>query len=342
MFSGAMLSDAITAIDGSGLGVCFVVDAKSKLLGLLVDGDIRRGIVRGGSLSDQVDRFMNTDFIFGWHNDDRAALLQKMVGKGVECLPIVDDNFRLVDVFTCKDFERQYDNTVVLMAGGLGARLRPLTENTPKPMLEIGGQPILETIIKTFVRQGFKRFAISIRFKGEKIKEYFGGGEHFGVEIKYIEEKVPLGTAGALSMLDVKSSDPIIVMNGDILTQLDFAALLENHLKTNSLATMCVRSHITKIPFGVVTCEQSDLLTIQEKPSIEFMVNAGVYVITPTALTEIQKGEKLDMTTFFERLLSKKKRVGVFPIYEYWTDIGRKADLNAAENYINENIKSIS
>jgi len=216
------------------------------------------------------------------------------------------------------------------MAGGLGSRLRPLTEQTPKPMLMVGDKPILETLIKRFREQGFTRFVISLNYLGDQIRAHFGNGQDRGVEISYIEEKEPLGTAGALSMLPVKPKEPFLVMNGDILTLMNFESLLEFHHRNRSVATMCIREFGMEVPYGVVRLNKDNIVSIEEKPVQQFYVNAGIYVLNPETLDLVPKGTRVDMTSLFEKLVETGHPTLSYPIREYWMDIGKMEDYQRA------------
>lgn len=218
------------------------------------------------------------------------------------------------------------------MAGGLGTRLRPLTQDIPKPLLKVGNKPILETIIKNFANHGFVNITISLNYKGEMIKDYFGDGSNFGVNIDYVEENMRLGTAGALSLIENKPNEAFFVMNADLLTDVNFSHLLDFHSFSNSDATMCVREYEYQVPYGVIEVEESNVTSIVEKPIQKFFVNAGIYVLSPKVFDYIPKNEFYDMPTLFNTFIEKEKRVISFPIHEYWLDIGRMSDFEQAQS----------
>ncbi|MDH4101509.1 MAG: nucleotidyltransferase family protein, partial [Nitrospirota bacterium] len=247
-------------------------------------------------------------------------------------VPIVDSEGRVVGIELLDEIlhAETFDNAVVLMAGGLGSRLRPLTDDTPKPLLKVGNKPILETIIENFMEYGFNRFFISINYKGEKIEEYFGDGARWGADITYMRETDRMGTAGALAGLAGKIDKPVFVMNGDLLTRVNFKQLMKFHVEQKGAATMCVRNYDLQVPYGVVTTDRYRLLSIEEKPSQRFFVNAGIYVIEPEVIGLIPQNTYFDMPELFKKLVEMKKEAAVFLIREYWLDIGRFDDLERA------------
>jgi NDP-sugar pyrophosphorylase family protein len=218
------------------------------------------------------------------------------------------------------------------MAGGLGSRLRPLTDDTPKPLLKIGGKPVLEIIIDNFLAQGFRRFFISINYKSEQIRDHFADGSEWGAEIRYLEEDRRLGTAGSLALIEEPPAAPFVVMNGDLLTKVSFQNLMDFHAEQRSVATMCVREYDFQVPFGVVETDHTKIISIEEKPRQRFLVNAGIYVLNPEALGFISDDTSQDMTYVFESLIKADMETAVFPIREYWLDIGRLDDFEQANS----------
>jgi NDP-sugar pyrophosphorylase family protein len=265
--------------------------------------------------------------------ESKESLLARMKLTGLHQIPLVNEAHKIVglEIIDYLIVPAKYDNWVVLMAGGLGTRLRPLTEDMPKPLLRIGGRPILETILENFVEAGFRRFFIAINYKGELIERYFGDGSRWGVELCYLQEKQILGTAGPLGLLPEKPSLPVVVMNGDILTKVNFKQLLDFHAEHGAQATMCVREYNYQVPYGVVKMDRHRLVTIEEKPVQRFFVNAGVYVLCPDVLDFIPFGSPCDMPDLFKKLITEQRETAVFPIREYWLDIGRMDDFEQAE-----------
>jgi dTDP-glucose pyrophosphorylase len=319
-------------IDKTAAQIALVVDDDFRLLGTVTDGDIRRGILRGISLDDQVLKVMNKNPITMKKGASKQEIKRVFQEKKLRQLPILNQNNQVLDViFSDVLFDSvSFDNWVVLMAGGLGTRLRPLTENIPKPMLTVGTKPILQTILESFIEHGFHQFYFSVNYKREIIKEYFGDGLKWGVSIQYLDEDQRLGTAGALSLFIEKPTKPIIVMNGDILTKINFQQLLQFHEENDSVATMCVREYQHQVPYGVVRTEGTRLCSIEEKPIERYFVNAGIYVLNPEVLELIPKNTYFDMPSLFELLIKLQKKTNVFPIREYWLDIGRIPDFEKA------------
>jgi dTDP-glucose pyrophosphorylase len=314
-------------------GVPFgLVQEGGILRGTVTDGDIRRGILAGVPLTDPVTKVMNTSPITAAENtsDSEAARLMRRATIGH--LPLVDDAGCIVDLKVLKDLDPKPDggNAVVLMAGGQGKRLHPLTEDVPKPMLEIGGRPILETIIERFVAQGFSEIYLSVNYKAKVIESHFGNGRAFGAEISYLREDHALGTGGALSLLPKRPDAPLIVMNGDVLTKVNFNHLIKFHQNHGAPATMGVSEYRFTVPFGVVETEAETLKSIAEKPEHTFFVNAGIYVIDPDVLGLIESDSALDMPDLFQTLLDQGRAPTVFPLREYWMDVGQSHDLDQA------------
>jgi dTDP-glucose pyrophosphorylase len=323
---------AIEIIDQAELQIALVVNEKGQLQGTVTDGDIRRAILRNLSLYEPVSKIMNLKpcFIFRDQSRESAALLMK--NRKVRQVPIVDENLRLVGLEIADELLNPSlrGNWVILMAGGLGHRLQPLTESCPKPLLKVGGKPLLETILESFIEQGFRHFFLSVNYKAEMIMEYFGDGSQWAVEIRYLHESQSLGTAGAMGLLPAQPQEPIILMNGDILTKINTAKLLDFHKKNMTEATICVKEHHSQIPYGVVIFDQNRLTRIDEKPVQRFFVNSGLYVFNPGVLKYVPSGSYFDITDLIGVLLKNSEEIAVFPIREYWIDIGRMDDYERA------------
>ncbi|MGE7999184.1 nucleotidyltransferase family protein [Lysinibacillus sp. NPDC093190] len=326
------LLETMKIIDNSSLQFAVVVDAEKRLLGTVTDGDIRRGILRGEGLEVPITSIMNTNPISAQHGQRSFKYKQLMKSKRLKQLPIVDESNKIIDIFFMDKIDVSTNkNTVILMLGGLGTRLRPLTNDIPKPMLKVGNKPILETIIEGFKQYGYSHFIFSVNYKKEVIQEYFQNGEEFDVMIEYIEENKRMGTAGALSLLVNRPTEPFFVMNGDLLTQINFEQLMQFHTEHQSVATMCVREYEFQIPYGVIETMGTDLVTIKEKPIHRSFVNAGIYVLNPEVFELIPQDEFYDMPTLFEQLIEKGKKTSVFPIREYWLDIGQVDEFERAD-----------
>lgn len=336
----ASMADAIRVIEASDLKIALVADAERRLLGTVTDGDIRRGLLRALSLDSPVREVMKSDPLVGHADDDDDTLSAAMARAKVRYMPVVDKSRRILGLVPLDDLNGSrsaLDNSVVLMAGGLGSRLMPITENTPKPLLRIGNKPILETILESFISFDFRRFYIAVNYKADMVKAHFGDGKRWGVEIEYLEEDQKLGTAGALGLIPERPSKPMIVMNGDVLTKVNFRSLLDFHAEHDSAATMCVREYDFQVPYGVVRLDGHSVLKIEEKPVHSFFVNAGIYVLEPETLDLLKSGEPLDMPTLFEQVIDGNGGVSVFPVREYWIDIGRLDDFQRANWEFPEN-----
>ncbi|AVM74867.1 D-glycero-alpha-D-manno-heptose 1-phosphate guanylyltransferase [Magnetospirillum gryphiswaldense MSR-1] len=328
------IAEALEILETGGLQICLVVDTGNRLIGTITDGDVRRGILKGISLDAPATLIMNSKPRVVSPADSQQRIQSLMDDLFLRHVPMVDANGVLVDLITSVDYLRAQqklaDNVVVLMAGGLGSRLRPLTAQTPKPLLKVGSQPLLEIILENFVAAHFKRFYISVNYKAEMVKDHFGDGSKWGCQIEYLEENERLGTAGALSLIQEQINAPMVVMNGDLLTKVNFRNLLDFHREHDSIATMCVREYDFQVPYGVVNIENHRITGLVEKPIHNFFVNAGIYVLSPQALDYIPKGQYYDMTQLFQTLLDIKRETAVFPIREYWLDIGHIADFERA------------
>ena len=326
------IREAIQVIDKSSLQIALVIDGNDRLIGTITDGDIRRGLIRGVDLDSPVQSIYNPSPITASEYDDIDTIHRLMKQNYFKHLPILDKDGKVVRLELLKNLlsEPKRKNAVVLMAGGLGERLRPMTYTCPKPLFRIGGKPILEIILETFIKYDFKRFYISVNYMAEMIESYFGDGGRWNVRIDYLRENRKLGTAGSLSLLPEKPDDTLIVMNGDLLTKVNFDNLLDFHHTNKARATMCVREYIFKVPYGVVSMEEHRLLGLDEKPAQRFFVNAGIYLMEPDLLSFIPKDTVYNMTDLFQKICEKKLDVVTFPIREYWIDIGQQKDLEQA------------
>jgi dTDP-glucose pyrophosphorylase len=324
--------EAMRISDTSAMQISLVVDAEQRLVGIVTDGDIRRGILKGIPLDQPVHLIMNRQFTALPLGKSQAEILNLMKLHDLRQIPVVDDHGRVVDLKILEDLIQPApkDNWVVLMAGGVGSRMRPLTDNCPKPLLSINNKPLLEIIIDNFIEYGFHNFFIAVNYKSEMIEANFGDGSRWGVTIEYLREEKPMGTAGALGLLPEPPKLPLIVMNGDLLTKINFQHLLDFHQAHKAHAVMCVREYNFQVPYGVITLDQHRLKSIDEKPVQRFFVNAGIYVLEPETLGFMPHNTYYDMPQLFEDLISKGCATIVFPIHEYWMDIGRMDDFKRA------------
>lgn len=320
----ASIREAMKSLDKSTVQIAMVVDDHHKLLGTITDGDIRRAILRGASIDDAASSIMSQEPVIAKIDEADEQIVARMKLKRLHQIPVVDGNNRLVGIKIIDDLvgPQVHDNWVVLMAGGLGLRLRPLTDVHPKPLLPVGKKPILETILESFIEKGFHKFFIAVNYKAAMVKKHFGNGADWGAEINYLQEDERAGTAGALSMLPKKPSQPVIVMNADILTKVDFLRMLEFHEESEACATMGVKEYDFKIPYGIVNVNDHVIVNVVEKPVQRFFVSAGIYVIGPEVLKYVPKKAYFDMPNLFEKLIGKGHKTAAFPIMEYWLDIG--------------------
>jgi len=329
------LDKAISVLHHGGLRVALVIDAENKLLGTITDGDIRRALLKHLNMESLVDEVMNKSPLVALNTDSVDTIMSKMKSRDLIHIPIIDENNKLVGLETLQHltYGKKYDNPVFLMAGGFGTRLHPLTEDTPKPLLKVGSKPILETIIDRFIKAGFHNFYISTYFKADMIHEYFGDGSSWGVNIKYIDEVKPLGTAGAIGLLPSNLPNlPILMMNGDVLTKVNFENLLNFHQKQSGIATICIREYDFEIPFGVVNIENQNAKSFLEKPVKKFFVNTGIYVFEHEMISKVKAGDYLDMPTLLEQQITEGRTVNVFPLHEYWKDVGRIEEYQSVNN----------
>jgi len=325
------IQDVLKVIDNESLQLALVVDPDNRLLGTVTDGDIRRALINDVPLSHPISEIMFTTPTVIDFSVSRTEILELMNTKQLNSIPILD-NGTVVGLETIHHITQKtkYDNPVFLMAGGFGTRLKPLTDNCPKPLLNVGDKPILEIVLLRFIKSGFHNFYISTHYLPEMIQEYFGCGDKWGVSINYVHEEQPLGTGGALGLLPKDLPElPVIMMNGDVLTKVDLEALLAFHNENDADATMCVREYEYQVPFGVIESEGNKIKSMVEKPMQRFHVNAGIYVVGREIVEQVNNNEVVDMPTLLERYLDDK--VLMFPFHEYWLDIGRIDDFNRAQ-----------
>lgn len=328
------IKDVLQIIDKGAMKIAIVLDENKKVIGTITDGNIRRGLLKGLNLNSSIETIYSKEPTLASINESKEEVIQKAISKKLYQIPIVDDTGYLVgieDLATLLTVTNKR-NRVILMAGGLGTRLRPLTEDVPKPLLKVGNQPILETIIKNFVKYGFVNITISLNYKAEMIKQYFGDGSQLGANIDYIEETKRLGTAGALSLIKNRPQEPFFVMNADLLTNVNFSHLLDFHMNEDSIATMCVREYDFQVPYGVIETKESKITSIKEKPIQTFFVNAGIYSLSPKVFEYIPKNSFYDMPTLFNDMMADNHSMISFPIHEYWLDIGRISDFEQAQS----------
>lgn len=328
---GATIEDAIRNLNQVAVQIVLVVTEHDELVGTVTDGDIRRGLLRGLTVASPLESIVFREPLVVPPDIRNEMVIQLMRANRIHQLPVVDDRRRVVGLHLWDEIVAPSDrpNVMVIMAGGLGKRLHPYTESCPKPLLPVAGKPMLEHIIERARVEGFRRFVLAVHHLGHMIEDYFGAGDRWQVEISYLKEESPLGTAGALSLMP-PLSEPCVVTNGDVLTDIRYGEMLDFHVRARADATMAVRIHEWQHPFGVVHTQGVAIVGFEEKPIHRSHVNAGVYALQPDALGQLVAGEHCDMPTLFERLRVQGRRTVVYPMHEPWLDIGRPSDYDQA------------
>jgi dTDP-glucose pyrophosphorylase len=335
------IREALDHIDTNRKGIVLVVDDRRRLLGTLTDGDLRRAILAGCGLDTPASAVLQRKAaaapVTAPIDADHATLLASLREHTIRQLPLLDAEGCVAGLVMLDDLlpEEVLPLQAVIMAGGFGKRLHPLTESMPKPMLHVGDKPVMELIVNQLREAGIRTVNVTTHFEPDKIKDHFGDGSGFGVAMNYVAEDSPLGTAGALSLMDDKA-EPLLVINGDILTEVDFRALLAFHREHGADLTVGVRQYDFQVPYGVIESDGVEVTGVHEKPVLNFFVNAGIYLLEPSVHAHIPQGERFDMTDLIKRLLAEGRPVASFPIVEYWLDIGQHADYQRAQ----EDVKS--
>jgi dTDP-glucose pyrophosphorylase len=330
----ASLHEAISTLDKGGLQIAIVVDQERRILGSLTDGDVRRALLRQVPLSTPVGEVMHRRPHTTPATSSKEQVLALMERHQLLQIPLADAEGRIVGLETLHGLlqSRRKHNAVFLMAGGFGKRLQPLTDHCPKPLLKVGDKPILELIIEGFVKAGFHRFFISTHYRPEMIREGIGDGSRWDVSVEYVHEEDPLGTGGALGLLPHEHiQEPMFMMNGDLLTNLDFAKLLQFHEEHEGVATMCVREYEHRVPYGVIQTDGLRITSMVEKPAYRHFINAGIYVLSPEVVRAVARGRQVDMPTLLQEQMDQGRAVNMFPLHEYWLDIGRMEDFQRAQ-----------
>ena len=334
----ASIEEALKVIGDGAMQIALIVDKSDKLIGTLTDGDIRRGLLKGLDLKSSIKSIIFKTPTIAKESDTKEMILKLAISKKLNQIPIIDESGKVIGIQEISQLVKPSEkkNKVILMVGGLGERLGSLTKDTPKPMLKVGNKSILETIVESFKGYGYTNIVMCLNYKSEIIKDYFGDGSEFGVNIEYILEEKRMGTAGALSLLKDNLKEPFFVMNGDLLTNVNFEKIHEFYLSNNAQALMCVREYESQVPYGVINIENTKIVSVEEKPTQKFFVNAGIYMLNPEVLKYIPKNEFYNMTTLFEKLIDKDKNIISFPIDGYWLDIGRFEEYKKANEEYNE------
>jgi dTDP-glucose pyrophosphorylase len=330
----ASLQDAIRCLDNSGLQIALVVGAENRLVGTITDGDIRRGLLRGLDLAGPASSIVKHDPLIVPPQLDLDSVLHLMRANRIHQLPVIDEDRRVVGLHLWDELQSSpaHPNIMVIMAGGKGTRLRPYTDDCPKPLLPVGGKPMLEHIIERARNDGFSHFILAVHHLAHMIEEHFGDGGRFDVHIDYVRERTPLGTGGALTLLAPRPNQPFVVTNGDVLTDVRYSEVLDFHVRHQAAATMAVRAHEWQHPFGVVHTQGMEIVGFEEKPVMRSHVNGGIYVLEPDSLDLLDADVACDMPTLFDRLRAAGRRTIVYPMHEPWLDVGRPDDLESARD----------
>ncbi|WP_312922337.1 nucleotidyltransferase family protein [Stutzerimonas nitrititolerans] len=339
----ATIRDAMRLLDAGAQRIVLICTPDFKLLGTITDGDTRRALLRDAHMHDAVSSVMNTQPLTVTGETTRDQRLKLMKEHDLTAIPIVDEQHHVIGLETLHQAMQpeQRENPIFIMAGGFGTRLQPLTDRCPKPMLRVGDKPMLEHLIKQFVDHGFRNFYISTHFLPEIIRSHFGDGSAWNASIQYVNEDQPLGTGGALGLLPADLPDiPLIMMNGDVLTKLNYAQLLCHHVNNRFDATVCVREDEHRVPFGVIETENKLITSMVEKPTYRYKINTGIYVLNPSIVRSVQPGQRIDMPTLLEQHRQKSKRIGTYTSYDYWLDIGQMKDYQKAQKDIDVYFKA--
>jgi len=328
----ATIQQVISNLDQVAIKIVLVVNETGELEGTISDGDIRRGLLKGLDLNSPITNVIHRNALVVPPEMTREMVKQLMVANKIQQIPVVDEHHHVLGLHLWDEIATPptRSNLMVIMAGGMGTRLRPHTENCPKPLLPVAGKPMLEHIIDRAKLEGFSHFVLAIHYLGHMIEEHFGNGERLEVQIDYLREQSPLGTAGALGLLNPCPDAPFVVTNGDVITDIRYGELLDFHIRHDAAATMAVRVHEWQHPFGVVQIKGVEIVGFEEKPVARSHINAGVYALDPAALSVLSADANCDMPTLFERLQAMAKRTVAYPMHEPWMDVGWPDDLKQA------------
>lgn len=336
---GETIKSVMGLFEKNNAQIAIVATQDNILVGTVTDGDIRRGILKNIDLNDSIKQVVNYKPVTVAQNTPYQEVFQKAVALDLKYIPIVNEKKEIKGVYSKEDLVSAplRDNPVVIMAGGEGLRMRPLTNTIPKPLVDLNGTPIIERLLVHLINQGFKDFYLSINYLGDMIENYFGDGKRWGVSISYLKEDRKLGTAGSLKLLDDrKIENNVIVLNGDLVTNINFGQLVDYHVSETADATIGAQKVFLKVPYGVINYQDNRVLSLKEKPLASYCVNCGIYVLSPNIIKEIQIDDKIDMTCLINQLTQQKKKVILFPIYEDWQDIGNLRDLEVVRQLYGE------
>jgi dTDP-glucose pyrophosphorylase len=337
------LRAAMVCVDRGAKGIALVVDEHRRLIATLTDGDLRRAVLAGLNLDLTIATLLKKNRSQGKPgpitlpiNSAKETIIREMKARAIRQIPLVDEQGRVIELAVLDELVEEPTAPVhaVVMAGGYGKRMMPLTADTPKPMLRVGDQPLIERLVQQLKQAGISRVDISTHYKAEQISAHLGNGDAFGIEVGYVSEDHPLGTAGGLSL--IPGDDPLLVINGDILTALDFRALLNFHFEHGAEMTVAVREYGFDVPYGVVETDGVNVTAITEKPTVKFFVNAGIYLVSSLARQLIPSGQVFDMPQLIDMLVKRGGRIISFPVWEYWLDIGRHEDYERAQKDVQQ------
>lgn len=330
------LVDALWSLERGSLEISLVMEKGDRLAGVLTDGDIRRALLRGASVDSPLAPFVQRNFVAVHPGAGRTEVIELMQARSINQIPVVDDEGKLVGLHLLHEMigRAERTNWAVIMAGGRGTRLRPITDHLPKPMIPVAGRPILERLVLHLVGFGIRRIFLAINYLGHVVEEHFRTGERFGCRIEYLRETTPLGTGGALAMLPSQPSTPLVVLNGDLVTQADVGAMLEFHEQQGCEATVAVRQYSHTVPFGCVDVEHDRVEYFEEKPELQRLVNAGIYVFNPSLIGRLPLGQACPITFLLEDCLNRGEHVGAFRVVDDWVDVGQRDQLQAAREGI--------
>ncbi len=328
------IKQALTKIDELAGQTLFIVDENDKMIGTLTDGDIRRGLLNGANLDSPVEEFMSKKFKFLIQHEFSSGLIKELKKTNIVYVPLLSSNHTIIDVINLDKLESILPLEAIIMAGGKGTRLKPLTLKTPKPLLKIGDKPIIEYNIDRLIKNGVKKIYISVNYLKEQIKEYFGDGSNKGISIEYIEEEIITGTLGSATYIDNFSTKDILVMNSDLLTDIDFEHLYETYLNHNAEMAIATVPYKVNIPYGIVETKNAKVVSLKEKPTYTYYSNAGIYIINAACIKEIPQKAFYNATDLIEKLINNNRKVVSFPILNYWLDIGKPLDFEKAQEDI--------
>lgn len=324
----AKIKDVIKNLTKSNLQIALVTKEKDKLVGTITDGDIRRGFLSGLKINNSIKKIINRKPIYSFDKQSKEFIQFSMQNDVIQQMPVVDKSLRIKGLYILQDYVKNFkiDNPILILAGGRGKRMMPYTKKVPKPMLKLNGKPILEHIITGLKNQGFHNIFISTNYLANKIENFFKDGNNFGVKIKYLKESKPLGTGGPLGNLKkfIKTSEDVFIINGDILSNLDLKQMLSYHKKNNSDATMASIIFEMKNPYGVIKTKLDKITGFKEKPISQTHINAGIYILKSKLFKYIKNNQKTHITSLFNVFIKKKHKTYVYPIHEFWNEIGDK------------------